>query len=413
MEVHIVYNPIAGSGKATSVLEDQVRPRLLSWLSEHVSNVEVNCHETSDVESARKIGNQLGSRHASLLTLVIIGGDGTIHEIIDGLVAAERFDAACPKHEVHLVIVPTGTANALFHSLFGPGIGANGLTEADRLLSLESLVRGGSPDLLRPLTLLGVQHSYEPDAPIKHGLVVSSHALHAAIVRDSESLRAELPDIERFKVAAERNGHCWWNATVRLEGNVKRYEPKSQSFVPVRDIPGYNPTEDGSLTLDGPFIYFNAMVIDRLERNFVPATFASNCQDDVMRSHNEIDFVVIRPLRSRVVREALELKKPVEEVRATFAHDVLMPTLLVSMYNEGVHVGKVYMGPDGNPEKRDGWDVPIVEYFCAQSYEWTAHDDQSRTSCVDGSIIDSQTTRGYVSDAVGVFAWTNSAKCHQ
>ena len=405
-----MYNPVAGTGAATTMLDKYVRPKLLSWLGQHVANPEVSCHETNSAESAHDIGALLGSRVASLLTIVVIGGDGTAHELIDGIVTAERNDASRPKHDVHLVIVPTGTANALFFSLFGPGTGAQGLTDKDRLVALESLTDNDHHENLRHLSLLGVQHSNEPDAQTHHGLVISSHSLHAAIVRDSENLRKDIPDVSRFKRAATENAKCWSNASLRLRGDVMRYEPKNQSFVKVTNLPGYDVTEDGTLTLEGPFAYMNAMVIDRLEQDFVPATFAANCQSDVARPANAMDIVVIRPLRSKYIRSEFEAKKPAGDIQTEFANDVLVPTLMGGMYNEGVHVGQVYTGADGKPETENGQDTPIVEYFRASSYEWTAHDDQARTSCVDGTIFNSAVTRAQISDAVQVYAWADRSK---
>ncbi|WFD35779.1 hypothetical protein MCUN1_002641 [Malassezia cuniculi] len=410
MEVHVVYNPTAGTGAAPAILEEFVRPRLLSWLGKHIANPEISTHETHSAESAGEIGTKIGSSSASVLTIVVIGGDGTAHELLDGIVSAERNDATRPRHEVQLVIVPTGTANALFHSLFGPGAGENGLSDEERLFGLDSLIEGGNPEHLRPVTLLGVQHSNEPDAQTHHGLVISSHALHAAIVRDSEALRKEIPDVSRFKVAAKQNAQRWSEATLRLDGHVQRYEPKSGSFVSVKDLSGYEPNEDGSLVIEGPFAYMNAMVIDRLERDFVPATFASNTDEELARPPELIDIIVIRPSRSRAVREALNEKKPLDEVSASFATDVLMPTLLGGMYDKGSHVNSVYKDADGKPVEEDGEQVPIVEYFRASSYEWTAHNDQARTSCVDGSIYETQVTRTHVSNAVTVFAWADRSK---
>ena len=47
-------------------------------------------------------------------TIIVSGGDTTIHEVVNGLVA-NKF-----KGLVSLIIVPSGTANALYHSLFPP-----------------------------------------------------------------------------------------------------------------------------------------------------------------------------------------------------------------------------------------------------------------------------------------------------
>lgn len=100
--------------------------------------------------------------------------------------------------------------------------------------------------------------------------VVTSTSLHASILHDSESLRKEMPGIERFKIAAESNSTKWYNSYVKLlpednSGVVQMYDPSTKTFVehPESDV------DDPIVDLSGPFSYFLSVVnVDRLEPAF-------------------------------------------------------------------------------------------------------------------------------------------------
>lgn len=56
------------------------------------------------------------------LTVILGSGDGTLHEIVNHLSSTELKGtrAGAPPPEIRLVLVPCGTANALYSSLFPP-----------------------------------------------------------------------------------------------------------------------------------------------------------------------------------------------------------------------------------------------------------------------------------------------------
>jgi hypothetical protein len=150
---------------------------------------------------------------------VLGSGDGTLNECITTLSSAQFTGArsgAPPK--VVFVLVPSGTANALYSTLFPPP--ADGTLDATyRLQSVKSFVAGANTI---PLTLAITTLSSPPSARkrpqgqwkatpsplapvLTSGLarisaVVVSTCLHASILKDSEALRKDMPGLERFKV---------------------------------------------------------------------------------------------------------------------------------------------------------------------------------------------------------------------
>lgn len=122
-----------------------------------------------------------------------------MHEIIDHLSSAvdQRPD---PFPKLHFAIVPCGTANALFSSLFMSHTnGGASITTAYKLQSINSYIHTSSvvPLNLAIATLLSNPSNGREILQVAVSVVVTSTSLHAAILNDSESLRSEIPGIER------------------------------------------------------------------------------------------------------------------------------------------------------------------------------------------------------------------------
>jgi YegS/Rv2252/BmrU family lipid kinase len=106
--VHVILNPTAGAGRAR-----RLQSRILSKLAARFGP-----HYTLYV--TQRPGDATASATAAVAagaTLVVaVGGDGTIHEIVNGLLRAEAYrDARC-----HLGIVDCGTGSGLAQSLALP-----------------------------------------------------------------------------------------------------------------------------------------------------------------------------------------------------------------------------------------------------------------------------------------------------
>jgi len=101
--VRLIYNPYAGRRKLTSQLDTVVR-----ILQE--SGHEVCIHRASSPEDVE----QIASQSIDVDRLVIAGGDGTIHQAVNGLL-----QISTRKRPV-LGILPVGTANDLAYALHLP-----------------------------------------------------------------------------------------------------------------------------------------------------------------------------------------------------------------------------------------------------------------------------------------------------
>ena len=122
----------------------------------------------------------------------------------------------------------------MYSSLFPPTSEDAAKDPPYKLQSVKSLLAHG-PTV--PLTLAITTFSAAPSArqPPRASVscVVTSTALHAAILDPSESLRASHPGIERFKLAAAQNATRWYNARLRLLPSPATSEPPSDAPAPV------------------------------------------------------------------------------------------------------------------------------------------------------------------------------------
>lgn len=265
---------------------------------------------------------------------------------------------------------PHGTANALYYSLFPPESPA---TPSDgplaRFYSLMSYLLRETP--ARPLSLAANKLSSSSAEIITS--VVTSAALHASILLDSEVLRATM-GMERFKVAAMQNAGTWWKGALRLKGDVQQYDPTVAGFLPIHSaVPGAagvgHDLVEGEVNIDGPFSYFVSTLVDRFEPTFIVAPLRSTARPST------IDVILIRPLRDAAIRELKEQGIGEKELGEEFIKSVWKVT--GGMYDGGKHIDARY--EDGSV---------IVEYFRCSSFEWTpvrmAVPRPGLTSCSDG-----------------------------
>ncbi|WFD20506.1 hypothetical protein MCAP1_002752 [Malassezia caprae] len=399
MAVCVVYNPAAGHGLAELMIREYIQPRLNMWKKLKLDRPEPIYHVTNPIKGARDAVRHL-SPSSQTSTLIVLGGDGTTHEILEE--AMQRFNSDLSN--LQLVLVPTGTGNALYQSYFGPGTSSG---DQWRLRSFEAFLQGDVQSLV-PLTLLQVEPNH------RLATAVTSHALHAAILRDSEVLRTEHPGVERFKIAAEENISTWFDATLFIkplgDGRVLRYDPAAKEFKPVSAaFDDYLCHDDGRVEVPGVFIYMNAMVVDRLEADFVPAPFAGALSEPHLRRPQEaVDIIVVRPYRNPRVHTLLHTSDDIKEMHNEYAQDVMQRVLFEGMYKDGVHVNFTYT-PDGQVDIEGSSGGPrVVEYFRASGYEWvsSADDSQAQTVCVDGSIMTAARTHVKISPIRGIKLWS-------
>lgn len=102
--LHVIVNPVAGSGKA-----GKRWPELNTALAEH--GFETVAHFTTRPGEATSIARRLAEEDAS--TIVCVGGDGTLNEIINGLV----HDDQPVNRNTRLALIPAGTGKDFCRAL--------------------------------------------------------------------------------------------------------------------------------------------------------------------------------------------------------------------------------------------------------------------------------------------------------
>lgn len=361
MPLIVIYNPVSGDRTAAKLTTDTVLPLLAvhNIIPDKVAATEHAGHPGALLRSY--IDSLPPSIRAEPITLVLVSGDGTLHEIVNALHSA-RSKQEGPFPILRIVLIPGGTANAL-HATFFPPSSSPTTTEPTLLASLHSFLSATTQRLI-PLTFAHTSISISPPAGSENpdgatttssdviSVVVTSTALHAAILHDSEVLRASVPGVERFKIAARQNDTTWYRARVRLLGPVQRYDVTAGAFVAVVAA-----KEEEPLELSGPFAYFLSTVnVDRLE----PLLRITPLQSALPPppGTQTMDVVVVRPLRdpsSEGKADEGERKRFKEKIWDVFGR----------AYQDGAHIKARYESQDDKIEA-----LPVVEYFRVRGWEW-------------------------------------------
>jgi hypothetical protein len=374
MPLLVVYNPVCGDGSAKVFFEEIVLP----FLEKHGKIVNMTVVTEGPGHAGTAVLDFLESTEGD--TVVVLGsGDGTLHEIINPLYTAELKGSRISTKPLRFVLVPCGTANAMYSSFF-PLIPGQDHTSY-RLKSLQAFIDNSNTI---PLTL-AISSLTPPLSPkpsrsqLVISAVVTSTALHANILHHSEALRKEMPSIERFKVAAQNNITKWYNSSVKLlpvpsVGVVQIYDPAKNEFVPHDES---NP-DDPIVDVDGPFVYFLSTVnVDRLEP--APAFRITPLHSAIPPTAASFDIVMVRPLRD------LSLDGDSFEARLVFVQKAT--TVLQGAYKNGSHVEMRY-ATNGEIES-NGNGPPVVEYIRCGGWEWIPDDidEAAHLLCADGAIF--------------------------
>lgn len=376
--VLVMYNPTGGDRTAKEFVETHVLP-LLEANDVPVSRVV----ETQHAGHAGTIAFEFVDSTASgPLDIVVASGDGTIHEIISTIALAPAYKIRSPDvpAQVNLVVVPCGTANALYSSLFLPKPDDDPIQY--KLQGIQAFIKKAKQAPLNlAITDILAPPAGKALAPVREkstvSAVVASTALHASILHDSEALRVEIPSMERFKVAAYQNITRWYSGCAKLfpsksTGVVEIWNPFDKEFVTHAESDEDSPYVD----IDGPFAYFLSTVnVDRLEPAFQIAPLVTA----EPRTGAFLDVVVVRPYRDASLT-GLEA----EEERKVFAEKA--GEVLRAAYQSGNHINLRYNSSGKIVSEGEG--EVVVEYFRCGGWEWIpdAEDDKAHLLCTDGLI---------------------------
>ncbi|KAG0243519.1 hypothetical protein BGW41_002059 [Actinomortierella wolfii] len=239
------------------------------------------------VQSLRQVeataSNTASTLLAPVLRIIIVGGDGTLHEVVNGILRGLEGDDFLSdqfKPKIEFSVIPTGTGNAISTSL-----GVQSVQDAvDRFLAGKAI----------PLQVMSVSTpSTQPNIKWSvqtYTLVVNSYGLHCATVYDSEGLRAL--GNERFKIAAMKNIAALkqYEGTLNFFGPVQRYLATTKSLVDEKSGTHTNSvdSDEPTLSLPGPFTYLLIAKQASLEPGFTPTPFARTSDEwlDILAVQN-------------------------------------------------------------------------------------------------------------------------------
>lgn len=192
MPLLVVYNPVCGNGTAKVTFDDHVLP----LLAQHRRTVDKLVETETEGHAGRIVLDFIRSvqvTRPSDITIILGSGDGTLHEIINILSAIDG--PGIPQ--LRFALVPCGTANALYSSLYPPV--REELDSEYKLQSVKAYLNGGrSIPLTLAITTLSSPPAAKERPKVSISAVVVSTAMHASILHDSEALRKEMPGLERF-----------------------------------------------------------------------------------------------------------------------------------------------------------------------------------------------------------------------
>ncbi|WVQ73577.1 hypothetical protein IAR50_003156 [Cryptococcus sp. DSM 104548] len=435
--LHIIVNPAAGAGNGPQFIDSHVIP-LLGHLS-----VPYQLHTTQVPDHAGDIAKDILAAHQATesleepISVIVVGGDGTTHELIEGLQASGG-DEVAPRGRCELITLPFGTANAFYSSLFPPdyprpdtaflsslptAIPEDVINQILPLIVYLSRQKDAKP-LPLPITLTTLRpppsSSASPSKPIPTHVVLST-SLHAAILDTSERLRASHPGTERFKIAAHESAGVFFDAEATLfpvqtgggGGDVEQWDSKTGAWVAPYTLGG-SKDNTGDWRVDGPFAYFlSTATVDRLEPAFVISpktslrppppsslpTSAGSASTSLEAQNQYIHLTILRPLRDPFVSS-----QPPDQRSPTWSKRAF--EVLTKAYQAGSHIDLTYPvkaegqvgGETWASEVKGNGDV-VVELFRCGGFDWVPASSQSsmvgggkeevdraRLVCADGAL---------------------------
>lgn len=341
---HIVVNTHAGTGEASQLVKTLIR-----LLATH--DVDYAVHETRCANDGFRIAKAIlhnTALHLSSTVLAVVGGDGSLNELINGIMQLEPH---ATTRGVRLALIPAGTANAVYHSLF-PDTCKNP-SNFDRFLSAKAALR--HPGTLAPLSICRILTAQ--NAKPVYSCVVTSTCLHADILETASTpeMRKAYPGVERFQKAAEQHVGTSYSAKLTLLP-VMSQNPRIHKYsMEHNEWRGHSPA---SMAIQGEFVYFVATLVDRFETAFRIAPFSSPTEG---RPAEAIDIVLVRHKDGASQQEN--------------AHRLVR--VLMAAYKDGEHVRLT--------EDVNGQQEPIVEYYRVGGFEWQPLNEAAKLICIDGA----------------------------
>jgi diacylglycerol kinase family enzyme len=203
---HIVISTGSGHQKASHFYDDVVFPILCAAYppSHETSSVHTTQSATDVSDLTRDIFFPAANAGTAQL-IILLSGDGGIVDLINGLLITP----ASPSYVApRVVLVPLGTANALYHSIHPSqsntwGLKALTSTTTQPLPLFTTSFSPGARLLVDEARATEELPRDSQERGVLHGAVVCSWGMHASLVADSDTAEYRKFGVERFKMAAK------------------------------------------------------------------------------------------------------------------------------------------------------------------------------------------------------------------
>ncbi|KAF2735046.1 hypothetical protein EJ04DRAFT_512043 [Polyplosphaeria fusca] len=207
-ETHIIISTGSGTGKGVEFFEQAVQPVLSTLFP--ASHASFQIHTTESESSILGLTNDIffpKANAGTLIRIILISGDGGVIDLVNGLLAKSASPQYTPPE---VVLLPLGTANALYHSINAGRENTWGLCSlstdvGSRPLPIFTATFSAGARLLvdEARKEEELPQDSETGKPTLHGAVVGSWGMHASLVADSDTAEYRKFGVERFKMAAK------------------------------------------------------------------------------------------------------------------------------------------------------------------------------------------------------------------
>ena len=120
MHYSIIINPLAGNGKGKTVWKS-----IQGQLDQQ--GIHYHYHLTKKPGDAEYLASRIGQNKQGHRTVIVLGGDGTLHDVLNGLLEVNQNN----NEQVPLAYIPVGVNNDFAH---GYGISTDPLTALQQIL---------------------------------------------------------------------------------------------------------------------------------------------------------------------------------------------------------------------------------------------------------------------------------------
>lgn len=206
-QTHVVISVASGARQAEPFFYSLVKPILTAIHGEH-GVAQFKIHTTTSEASVSDLTSNVffpAANSGIPIRIILLSGDGGIVDLVNGLVPPPQSDAYVPPD---VVLLPLGTANALYHSINAQrpltwGIDALASTVSKPLPVFTTCFSPGARLLVDEARSEQRLPLNDDGNGVLHGAVVASWGMHASLVGDSDTAHYRQYGVERFKMAAK------------------------------------------------------------------------------------------------------------------------------------------------------------------------------------------------------------------